>query len=49
MPVFRMIARHPYTMVTDIETGEQVPLYGYRFLINISPEVAALMKRLKIP
>jgi len=44
-----MIACHPYAMVTDIETGEQVSLYGYRFLLNISSEVAALMKRLKIP
>jgi len=30
VPVFRMIARRPYTMVMDTETGEQVPLYGYR-------------------
>jgi len=36
-------------MVTGTETGEEALMYGYRFLLNISPEVAALMKRLKIP
>ena len=49
MPVFRMLARHPYTMVTDPETGEEASMYGYRDRRDMSSEVAALMVRLKIP
>ena len=49
MPLFRVVNHRPYTTVTGTETGEEALMYGYRFLLNISPEVAALMKRLKIP